>query len=441
MSKISLYPYKIFQTGTQNYLFNSFNKSIFELDDDVYDALQHSSVEDDTCISEAIQKEFVDSNLMVTEQNQKFYLDYIAAKKEKDGFNPTSLTLMISQECNLRCIYCYGNGGEYNKRGLMNFEVAKQAVDFLVKNSKSNDLSVVFFGGEPLLNFTLMKQVVDYCKTISSKTFTYSITTNGLLITPEVESFLLENKFTIQISMDGDENTQNCNRFYANGKGCYQDVLAHTESLRKQGKLSVRATISKSNMEISSNVSHLIELGFRRVFWSPAYNLLEDSDYEILTQQVKKYICEFENLVSSGDIVTAKKYGNVTSHLKKIHYSRIGVKLCGCGNHMIAVDIDGLIYPCHRFVGNEPFCFGDVFSENISYTSFFNDTYIDAHKQCKDCWCKNLCIGGCVYTNFDSAGQISKSNILQCKFMRDTWEYLIGLYLRLPKDVLKELGV
>lgn len=167
--------------------------------------MQDGSVEDDACISEAIQKDFVDSNLMVTEENQKFYLDYLSAKKEKDGFNPTSLTLMVSQECNLRCIYCYGNGGEYNKRGLMNFEVAKQAVDFLVKNSKSNDLSVVFFGGEPLLNFTLMKQVVEYCNTISSKAFKYSITTNGLLINPEVENFLLENKFTIQISMDGVE--------------------------------------------------------------------------------------------------------------------------------------------------------------------------------------------------------------------------------------------
>lgn len=279
---IKFYPYKEFFIDEKIYLYTINTSGLFEIDNITKAILACEGMTiGEACkrLQETITREEVVNILsemslagfMRNSIRQNDFLDKEVNKKI------SAIILMVVQECNLRCVYCYGNGGEYTNKGIMSEKTAFDSVDFLINNSDDEELFITFFGGEPLLNFKLIKEVVEYCKKReidTRKKFRYSITTNGTLINKEIEEFLKDNKFIIQISIDGEKEKHNANRYDINGIGSYETVIKKTENLRKDSLVSARATISSNNMGYVEIFEHLVSLGFCVVPIAIAKNML-----------------------------------------------------------------------------------------------------------------------------------------------------------------------
>lgn len=445
---LRFYPYKYFCVDEKNYLYTINTSGLFEIDDKTKAILECEGITIDEACKKlqgkmkqeevmTILSDMLHANFMMNsiQQNNTF--------KEEINKKISAIVLMIVQECNLRCIYCYGNGGEYENKGIMSQKTAFDAVEFLINNSDEKELFITFFGGEPLLNFKLIKEVVKYCKMREKETgrqFRYSITTNGTLIDEEIENFLKDNKFVIQISIDGRKEKHNANRYDANGIGSYDTVLKHTQNLRKESLVSARATVSSNNMGYVEIFEHLVSLGFRVVPIAIAKNMLKDSDYNRLYKEYEKYIDHFENLIQTGDIGKAKKMIDLFSAIEKIEYGSERYLGCGVARNMYAVDIDGRLYPCHRFVANKEYSLGDIkngVSEKRS--KFIKDLYIGNHDQCKECWAQNLCLGGCPNENLLETGSINEASDKNCILTKLMYEKLIEVYVRLTEEQKKKL--
>lgn len=447
---IEFYPYKIFKEDNRTYIFANNSNGIFEVDDKALSIIEQENKQEEEAYQKVSQmmsrKEFDDIiggmkkyMFMRTKDNDDLIREY-QCREIPESFS--SMTLFVAQGCNLRCTYCYGDGGSYHDQGYMSFETAKVAVDYLVQQSSQDDLYLTFFGGEPLINFDLVKKITKYVREIEKKTskkITLSMTTNGTLIDDEKRRFILDNNINTQISFDGTEKVQNANRFYADRRGSYEDALTHTKELRDDNKVSCRATVSPQGLNIIENFHHLLELNFRSIMFAPADNLLSDSDYEILTQQYVNMIHEFEKLISEGKYDIARKMKFVMSGLKKIYLGGIRNLVCGVGRNMYAVDIHGNLYPCQRFVGIEEFKMGTVFEGVKNREDFLNKINVNSHKQCDKCWCRNLCLGNCPNENYYATGSVNKTHPRVCKHTKIVNEELIRLFLRLGEENRKRL--
>lgn len=372
------------------------------------------------------------------------YKGPVLKEEKKEEITLNGLTLMIIQECNLRCTYCYGEGGEYQDRGKMSLETAKKSIDFLIGNSKNKELLICFLGGEPLMNFPLIKDVVAYCNKYENDKpihFKYTITTNGTIWNDEIETFLREKHFTVQISVDGNKDVHNCNRFYANGLGSFDVMEKNTRNMRNDGLVSGRATITATNLDLVDNFKALNDMKFRSIPMAPAQNLLSDEDYDRLIGENTKLVQYFLELIQSGDYKTAKKLRILMSGLQKIHKSGVARKiLCGVGSAQLAVDINGEIYPCHRFVANKEYAMGNVLKDTkIEKMPFLEEITLEKHKECKNCWARNLCVGACPNENLVNAGTTQKSDSKNCRFIQAMYNDLIHAYLELTVENKKQL--
>lgn len=445
---IKFYPYKEFCIDEKSYLYTINASGLFEIDDKTKAILDCEGV----TIGEACKKlqgkmtkeevlnilsDMLQANFMMNGICQNDFFEEEINKKV------SAIILMIVQECNLRCVYCYGNGGEYTNKGIMSQKTAFDSVDFLINNSDEKELFITFFGGEPLLNFKLIKEVVEYCKKREKETgkqFRYSITTNGTLINEKIEKFLKDNKFVIQISIDGKKEKHNANRYDINGVGSYETVIKKTENLRKDSLVSARATVSSNNMGYVEIFEHLVSLGFRVVPIAIAKNMLKDSDYSELYKEYEKYIDHFEKLIQKGDIAKAKKMIDLLSAIEKIEYGSERYLGCGVARNMYAVDIDGRLYPCHRFVANKEYSLGDIKNGvSTKRSEFIKNLHIGNHDQCKDCWAQNLCLGGCPNENLLETDSINKASQKNCILTKLMYEKLIEVYVRLTEEQKNKL--
>ena len=359
------------------------------------------------------------------------------------GENISNIILLISQKCNLKCTYCFGDNGEYSNCGLMSFEIAKNSIQFLMSRTKSKDLNICFFGGEPLINTNLIKEIITYTKLIENNSdirFSYSMTTNGTLINDEIEQMIVKYNINTMISIDGDKETQDHNRFYANKKGSYEIVFENTKELRNRNLLSARATLTNYNMNILDIHNHLSDLGFKSVTISPANNLLTSSDYDELIENQANQIKEFETLISSGFFQEARKMNTICKILHKINKSFFRTRSCGAGRTMWAIDIDGNIYPCQRFVNDKRFVIGNVNSKIVD-DNFLRITSINYYKKCESCWARNLCVGGCANENSFVNGKVNEPSQNICKYYLAMYEQCIKLYLRLSYTQKEKLGI
>ena len=439
--KFKFYPHWIFDYNSKKYIYGSFSNRIFELDDVTYKFLINGEKIDSTYeydeIVNTLEKEFI----IKTDENLEILNRMFNEIDKSNKIICTNITLMISQACNLRCVYCYGEGGEYSNKGYMDFDTAKAAVDWLMENSpEDQSISITFFGGEPLLSFELMEEIVEYAnhKALEKKrTIKYTMTTNGLLINDKVEKFLLEHNIYTQISMDGTKETQDANRYYDNHKGCYDDVLYHTESLRKKNKLGVRATISPKDLDLVKNIEHLVLLGFSKVSWANASNLMNEEDFEKLKLSNHVLMNHFYELINNGDFEKAKKYNMITKFLNRIDNPTPKLRSCGAGRHMIAVDIKGDIFPCHRFVGIEEFKLGNIKNMKISEANklpIYQQLGIHHFPECVKCEVQGLCGGACINENYYDTGNITMPSKTQCDYIRSMCKDLIKLYIRLNTE-------
>lgn len=443
--KLSFYPYRIFNEDSGSYLYSLNNNKIFEIDEKVEKLLNQEGKDFEQAYHNVAdvftEQEFSE---VISQMEEAFFIKTAEAdlkiekaytKEMPDSIS--SITLMIVQECNMRCSYCYGEAGEYHDRGKMKFSTAQKAIDFLLANSQTKELSICLFGGEPLLNFNLFKQVVAYCKEKEAETdkiFRFTTTTNGTLINEEIERFFTENKITVQISLDGDRETHDRNRYFQNRIGSYDMIVENTKNMRENSAISCRATITKKGFDLVSNFEHLYDLNFRAIPMSPAYNLLKDEDYPALTEEYNRLIDHYEQLIKKGDRDRYSKLSIFTGFMRKIHQGSTRALPCGVGWNMYAIDINGDIYPCHRFVSNKEYVLGNINTKAERRDSFIEEINVSNHKQCDDCWARNLCIGGCPNENLNLTGNVTEMSEPVCDLTKNIFERLIRLYIRLTPE-------
>ena len=436
--------HKLFTVNNRTYVYNVISGSIFQIDDLALWVLSCDGMPVSE-FRETVEKR-EDKSQILSLMNGLTSAGLIRSNKieMKETSIPkadiSALTLMVAQECNLRCKYCYGEGGEYSNRGKMSVETAKAAVDFLVENATTDDLKIAFLGGEPLMNMPVIESTVNYCNDIEKKTgkkFSYTITTNAVLLNDKIRSFLIENHITCQISIDGDKRGNDLNRVAVDGSGSYDRIIRNTDELRNRKLVSARATLSAENMGYKSVFDHLYSLGFRAIPMAVAHNTISESDFSGLLDEYSRYIDYFEELLSNKDLEKAGKMTDLINGLEKIEYSCERNEGCGAGRYMRAIDINGTMYPCHRFVGNAKFALGNIHTgaeENPE-----SDRLIFGKKEkCSSCWCRNLCLGGCHYENAVSAGE-SDVSLRVCEMTKLMYEKLIRIYLNISPDVMERI--
>lgn len=349
-----------------------------------------------------------------------------------------ALCLHIAHDCNLRCKYCFASTGDFGTgRKLMSFETGKAAVDFLIEKSVGREnLEVDFFGGEPLMNFEVVKEIVMYARSKEKeygKNFRFTITTNGMLLTDDKIDFINEEMSNVVLSIDGRKEVNDKMRVRVDGSGSYDKIVDGYKRLvekRKDKEYYVRGTYTKYNLDFSEDVLHLYNIGFDQISVEP---VMEDENiqYAITEKDLDKIYAEYDKLVS--EIAKIKK------NQGKINFFHFMIDLdqgpcvikrlrgCGSGNEYVAVTPEGDIYPCHQFTGHKEYKMGNLyehtFNENIKKE--FAGCHVYSKSSCRDCWAKFYCSGGCNANNYIYNGDIHKAHELSCKIMRKRLECAI----------------
>ncbi len=319
-----------------------------------------------------------------------------------------ALCLHISHDCNLRCKYCFASTGDFGgQRAMMSAEVGKKAIDFIISESGSRrNLEVDLFGGEPLMNFEVVKEIVDYAKSRQkefNKNFRFTLTTNAILLNEDVKNYLNENMQNVVLSIDGRKDVNDKMRYRVDGTGCYDDIMPKIKDMaqsRGQDKYYVRGTFTRENLDFSKDVLHLADEGFKQISVEPVV-AAKGTGYDLREEDLPVLYEEYEKL--AFELVKRKKEGNGFNFFHfMIDLSQgpcIAKRLrgCGSGHEYVAVTPDGDIYPCHQFVGNTDFKMGNVTEGklNTDIQEHFKGSNVYTKEECNKCWAKFYCSGGC----------------------------------------------
>lgn len=450
-NKFLAYPYHIFENNKKKYVLSNAASTIFEIDEMIEKILLLSGQEEKNVKKELeklgnaeyiqqILKSLKDNFLVKTEENQSALMTRYNIMEDENESTISSVTLMLCQECNLRCTYCYGEGGEYHDRGKMTYEVGKKAIDkgFLY-NKESSKISFVFFGGEPLLCFDKIQVFTEYALQQGKrygKEVRFSITTNAILLNDYIAQFLKEHRFSITVSIDGTEESTNINRFYANKKGAYKDILEGIKVLQKNHvPFVVRGTITSKTLNVFENWKHLYDLGNLGAYFSPAVNMMKPQDFDVYYEQIVKMTDHYMECLRRGNIREALCLKNINNIMMKIHKGGVRIKNCGANSKMLAVDIHGQYYPCHRFVSCKECSTGSL-DNNFNETKYYEimDLVTLSNSKCSECWALNLCGGGCPFENYAMTTQINKPYDVWCTTMKKIMEYITQQYLSLSEE-------
>lgn len=358
------------------------------------------------------------------------YEDYITEFKER----PTvvkALCLHIAHDCNLACKYCFAEEGEYHgDRSMMSFEVGKQALDFLVENSGNRrNLEVDFFGGEPLMNFEVVKQLVAYGRSLEeehNKKFRFTLTTNGVLLDDEVMEFANREMANVVLSIDGRKEVHDTMRPTRNGKGSYDliiDKFKKFAKLRAGKSYYVRGTFTHDNLDFSKDVLHLADEGFDQISVEPVVGP-EEERYTIKEADLPKIMEEYDLLAK--EIIKREKEGRGFTFF---HFMIdltggpcVAKRLSGCGSgtEYLAVTPWGDLYPCHQFVGEDDFVVGTVYDgvTRQDIVSEFKKTSVYSKEDCRDCFARFYCSGGCSANSHKLNGTINGTYDVGCRLER-----------------------
>ncbi len=351
-----------------------------------------------------------------------------------------ALCLHIAHTCNLNCEYCFASQGKYNgKRALMTLEVGKKALDFLIENSGSHhNLEVDFFGGEPLMNFTVIKDLVKYAREkekIYNKNFRFTLTTNGLLINDDVIEFANKEMHNVVLSLDGRKEVHDKLRKTIDGKGSYDIIIPKFKKFvekRKNMNYYIRGTFTHNNVDFVNDILHMANLGFTELSMEPVVcapnepYALTKKDIEIVKQQYEKLAKIMLERNRQGNGFTFYHFMLDLEHGPCI-YKRISG--CGSGTEYLAVTPWGDLYPCHQFVGNENFKLGNIYDgiTNNEITEKFKLCNAYARPKCKDCWAKLYCSGGCSANSYNATGDITGIYEFGCDLFKKRIECAIML--------------
>ncbi|MDO5388217.1 MAG: thioether cross-link-forming SCIFF peptide maturase [Clostridia bacterium] len=372
-------------------------------------------------------KELENEKMLYTEDVYKEVIPLI----EKRDPVVKALCLHIAHDCNLKCKYCFAEEGEYHgKRELMSSEVGKKAIDFLIKASgKRKNLEIDFFGGEPLMNFGVVKDIVEYARSVekeNNKNFRFTITTNGILLNDSIMEYINENMHNVVLSIDGRKAVHDRMRPRAGGQGSYDNIVPKFQKLaesRNQTDYYVRGTFTRHNLDFGKDVLHLADLGFKQISVEPVV-ADPNEDYAIREEDLPVIFEEYEKLAK--DIIKRRKDGqwfNFFHFMIDLTGGPCVTKRlvgCGSGTEYLAVAPTGDLYPCHQFVGREQFKMGNVDTGVVKneIRKEFEQCNVYNKPVCQNCWAKFYCSGGCVANSYNSHGDLITPYEIGCEMQK-----------------------
>ena len=432
--------------------------SVHSVDDVVYDVIEVYDKEDKSRVYELLQdkysKEDIDEAVAEVEEliseellfTEDVYKQYIMDFKKRKAV-VKALCLHIAHDCNLACKYCFAEEGEYHgRRALMSFEVGKKALDFLIANSGNRvNLEVDFFGGEPLMNFDVVKQLVEYGRSKEkefNKNFRFTLTTNGVLLDDDIMEFANKEMSNVVMSLDGRKEINDLMRPSRNGKGSYDIIVPKFQKFAKsrQGKdYYVRGTFTRNNLDFSEDVLHFADLGFDQISVEPVVAAPEDP-YSLREEDVPRICEEYDKL--AAEFVKRKKEGrgfNFFHFMIDLEQGPCVAKRlsgCGSGTEYLAVTPWGDLYPCHQFVGEEKFLLGNV-DDGITNTAIrdeFKLCNVYAKEKCRDCFARFYCSGGCAANSYKFHNSITDAYDIGCDLERKRVECAIMIKAALAEE-------
>ncbi|MFP4697976.1 MAG: thioether cross-link-forming SCIFF peptide maturase [Eubacteriales bacterium] len=438
-----------------NIVLDVYSGAIHVVDDIVYDIIALYEENDETSIIqqlnnkyniEQIKKAIEEINILIRKEllfTEDTYKEFIPNLTLREPI-VKALCLHIAHDCNLCCKYCFAGEGEYHgDRSMMSLEVGKKAIDFLIKNSgKRRNLEVDFFGGEPLMNFDVVKEIVKYAReneVIYNKKFRFTLTTNGILLSEEIQTFLNENMYNVVLSIDGRKKTNDAMRPSANGKGSYDLILPRfKEFVKKRGQKDyyVRGTFTHYNLDFASDVLHLADEGFEQISVEPVV-ASEEADYRIREKDLPILFKEYDHL--------AKEMLNRYEQGKGFNFFHFMIDLnqgpciskrlsgCGSGSEYLAVTPWGDLYPCHQYVGLDEFLMGNVVEgiKNKNKQKEFMNCNVYTKEKCKECWAKFYCSGGCSANAYQFYNDIQRTYDIGCQLEKKRIESAIMIKAKL----------
>ncbi|NLO97985.1 MAG: thioether cross-link-forming SCIFF peptide maturase [Peptococcaceae bacterium] len=409
-------------------------------------------------IETAVKREI----LLELEQLQNQNLLFSQEVEEKEPHYPNqplikAICLHVSHDCNLRCQYCFAGTGSFKgKRELMTSETGKRAIDFLFKhNGNRQSCEVDFFGGEPLLNMPVIKELINYGKTVAQqagKKIKFTLTTNAVLLDKITAEYLDNEGVSVVLSLDGRKEVNDRMRSFPNGKGSYDIIMPHIlhfSQLRPGSSpyavgqyYYVRGTYTRYNTDFYKDVLHMADLGIKRISVEPVIASPND-DYAFREEDIDK-------IKQSYDILGEKvlEYKLKGRGFSFFHFNAgldegpcLPKRLsgCGAGHEYVAISPDGSIYPCHQFVGQEDYKLGTVYQDNPLKEELikkFRSAHVYNKNDCRMCWARYSCSGGCHAANVAYSGELTKVYPLGCELQKKRLE--VAYYLKIKEAQLKE---
>ncbi len=373
--------------------------------------------------------------LFAEDEYRDFVMDF---KKRKTIVK--ALCLHIAHDCNLACKYCFAGEGEYHgDRSLMSLEVGKAAIDFLIENSGNRrNLEVDFFGGEPLMNFDVVKEIVAYGRSKEQeydKNFRFTLTTNGMLLNQDIMEFANREMSNVVLSIDGRPEIHDSMRPTPNGKGSYEYIMPKFKEfakLRGDKSYYVRGTFTRNNLDFSKDVLHLADEGFTQISVEPVVSLPEEP-YAIREEDIPQLCEEYDKL--AVEMLKREEEGrgfNFFHFMIDLNQGPCVAKRlsgCGSGTEYLAVTPWGDLYPCHQFVGDEDFLLGNVKDGivNTEVRDEFKLCNVYAKDKCKECFARFYCSGGCAANAYKFHGNINDAYDIGCELMQKRVECAIML--------------
>lgn len=441
-----------YKLNGHNIVIDTYSGSVHAVDDVAYDIISmFETAEKDEIIKRISEKykkitvgdilKCIDDIASLKESGQLFSEDIYADKadvlKNKNS-DIKALCLHVAHTCNLNCSYCFAAQGKYQgERALMSFEVGKRALDFLIENSGNRkNLEVDFFGGEPLMNFDVVKRLVKYARSIEkehNKNFRFTLTTNGVLIDDDVIDFCNREMNNVVLSLDGRKEVHDRLRKDYKGSGSYDLIVPKFQKfVEKRGDKSyyIRGTYTHKNTDFTNDIFHMADLGFKELSMEPVvcapgeeYALTED-DLPVLFEQYEILAKEMLKRDSENRGFTFYHYMIDLSNGPCI-YKRISG--CGSGTEYLAVTPWGELFPCHQFVGDEKYSMGNIYDgvTNTEMRKRFKKCNVYSRPECADCWAKLYCSGGCAANAYHATGDILGVYDYGCKLFKKRMECAI----------------
>lgn len=440
-----------YKMGGYNIVIDVNSGAIHVVDDMTYDMIEMYEASDKDSIFAEMAKRYPDQQDDIAECWDEMQ-ELIAAEElfTKDSYEPyitdfakrptvvKALCLHIAHDCNLACQYCFAEEGEYHgKRELMSYEVGKKALDFLVANSGNRrNLEVDFFGGEPLMNFQVVKDLVAYGRSLEKehdKNFRFTLTTNGVLLDDDIMEFANKEMGNVVLSIDGRKEVHDRMRPFRKGAGSYDLIVPKFQKFaesRHQDKYYVRGTFTHNNLDFSKDVLHLADLGFKQVSVEPV--VAQDTDsYAIREEDLPQLMEEYENLA----LEMVRRHGT-EDDFNFFHFMIdleggpcVAKRLSGCGSgtEYLAVTPTGDLYPCHQFVGNTDFLMGNVDDGvvNTDLRDEFKSCNVYAKEKCRECFARFYCSGGCAANSYNFHGDIHNAYDIGCALQKKRVECAI----------------